>query len=121
MPAMTRADIDDLNAFVKAGRIDDARTLLKRFDSETAKNALKRLNERYPPTKATKAVRNDMPPALRLDENKPVKTQSNNKFNRKLLLYLLLVVLLVLVVTVLLPTISDANSQADAINRSFGR
>jgi hypothetical protein len=50
MPGMTREDIDDLNAFVKAGRIDDARGLLMRLDGEKAAAALKRLNEKYPPT-----------------------------------------------------------------------
>lgn len=51
---MTRDDVDDLNALVKAGRIDEARALLMRLDGEKAQSALKRLNERYPP--ASKAV-----------------------------------------------------------------
>jgi hypothetical protein len=50
MPTMTRDDVDDLNMFVKAGRIDEARALLMRLDGEKAQNALQRLNERYPPS-----------------------------------------------------------------------
>jgi hypothetical protein len=49
MPSMTRDDVDALNAFVKAGHIDEARALLEGMDGEKAASALKRLNDRYPP------------------------------------------------------------------------
>lgn len=55
MPPMTRDDVDALNMFVKAGRIDRARALLESLDGEKAASALKRLNERYPPA-APKAL-----------------------------------------------------------------
>jgi hypothetical protein len=79
MPAMNKEDIDDLNLFVKAGRIDEARALLMRFDGEKAQTALRRLNEKFPLV-ATKAARpaprsasSDMPPELRLDEMDEIK------------------------------------------------
>jgi hypothetical protein len=78
MPAMNKEDIDDLNLFVKAGRIDEARALLMRFDGEKARAALRRLNEKFPPVAkparpAPRSPGSDMPPELRLDEMDEIK------------------------------------------------
>lgn len=70
---MTRDDVDALNTFVKAGRIDEARALLESLGGEKAAASLKRLNDRYPPVikaarPAPRAISNDLPPELRLDD-----------------------------------------------------
>src|SRR5688572_13509963 len=84
MPTMTRDDVDALNTFVKAGRIDEARALLMRLDGEKAAAALKRLNDRYPlvakTTKpAPRPANNDLPAELRLDEMDEIKQAIREK------------------------------------------
>lgn len=83
MAGMTRGDVDALNMFVKAGRIDDARALLEGLEGEKAANALKRLNERYPSaikaSQPVKPVRNELSPELRLDGMDEIKQAIREK------------------------------------------
>lgn len=45
---LTKANMETVNALVKAGRIDQARARLSSLEGDKAKAALSKLNARYP-------------------------------------------------------------------------
>lgn len=48
--SLSKENMNKVNQLVKAGRVDEARTLLSGLKGPTAEAALAKLNERYPPT-----------------------------------------------------------------------